>query len=139
MRRVNAEAIKKRMMITMSKELLFSVTKNDLEIETFRSGGPGGQNQNSRETGVRIKHKESRAVAESRNHRTQAKNKKAALERLVKTDEFKQWHKLKTSYALKGVDDYKKQIEKEVDAWMSDRNLKIESFNEDTKQWEELN
>jgi len=121
------------------KELLFSVTKNDLVIETFRAGGPGGQNQNKRDTGVRIKHPDSGAVAESRDSRTQLKNKKKALEKLVKTDEFKKWHKLKTSYALKGIDDYKNQLKKEVENWMSDRNLKIESFNEDTKQWEELN
>jgi len=126
-------------MIMSKKELLFSVTKNDLVIETFRAGGPGGQNQNKRDTGVRIKHPDSGAVAESRDSRTQLKNKKKALEKLVKTDEFKKWHKLKTSYALKGIDDYKNQLKKEVENWMSDRNLKIESFNEDTKQWEELN
>jgi len=30
----------------MTKQLLFSVTKKDLRVDTFRSGGKGGQNQN---------------------------------------------------------------------------------------------
>ena len=63
----------------MSKKLLFSLTKKDFVIETFRSGGPGGQNQNKRNTGVRIRHPESGAVAESRVHRTQEQNKKPLL------------------------------------------------------------
>ena len=34
------------LIIKMPKELLFSLTKKDFEIQTFRSGGKGGQNQN---------------------------------------------------------------------------------------------
>lgn len=67
----------------MAKELLFSITKEDLIIQTFRSGGKGGQNQNKRESGVRIIHPESGARGESRNHRTQLANKKEAFRRLV--------------------------------------------------------
>ncbi|MFW6017148.1 MAG: peptide chain release factor family protein [bacterium] len=108
------------------KDLLFSLTKKDFEIETFRSGGPGGQNQNKRSTGVRIKHPDSGAVAESRNYRTQEKNKQAAFKRLVKTDEFKKWHKIKTGYALLGIADFKKHIENQIDNMMRPENLKIE-------------
>lgn len=75
----------------MSKELLFSVTLADCDVETFRSGGPGGQNQNKRETGVRIRHRESGAVGESREQRSQLQNKRTAFERMVKHPKFQFW------------------------------------------------
>ena len=75
----------------MSKKLLFSVTKKDFEIQTFRSGGKGGQNQNKRDTGVRIVHRESGATGESREERSQAQNKKNAFKRLTESLKFKLW------------------------------------------------
>ncbi len=51
------------------RELMFSITKDDLDVQTFRAGGKGGQNQNKRETGVRIVHRPSGAVGESRSER----------------------------------------------------------------------
>ena len=46
----------------MSRELLFSLTKNDFELQFFRAGGKGGQKQNKTSSGCRIIHKESGAV-----------------------------------------------------------------------------
>ena len=112
----------------MARELLFRLTKKDFEIQTFRSGGKGGQHQNKTNSGVRIIHKKSGAVGESRESRHQHINKKLAFERLVDTPEFKKWHKLKSSYALKGVEDMKKEIEKQVDNMMKPENLKIEYY-----------
>jgi peptide chain release factor 1 len=66
------------------RELLWSITKSDLKIDTFRCGGKGGQNQNKRDTGVRITHIDSGISAECREHRTQDANKKAAFEKLAK-------------------------------------------------------
>lgn len=77
------------------KKLLFSITKKDFTIETFCSGGPGGQHQNKTESGVRIRHIESGAVGESRDERSQHQNKRLALERLVSHPLFKKWHELK--------------------------------------------
>jgi len=68
---------------------LFTLNKKDFEIQTFRSGGSGGQHQNKTNTGVRIIHKKSGAVGESREHKSQLQNKKAAFTRLTKTDKFK--------------------------------------------------
>jgi len=102
--------------------LLFSVTKNDLVIETFRSGGKGGQNQNKVESGVRIRHPDSGAVAESREHASQLANKKAAFERLARTPEFLKWHKLETSRRLGMVLD----IEAEVNRQMAPQNLRVD-------------
>lgn len=106
----------------MSKELLFSITKDDLEIETFRSGGKGGQHQNTTDSGVRIKHKESGAIGESRSERSQLQNKKIALQRLVNSKEFQIWHKRK-AFELMGTIKTKEQIEKEVDE-IIERDLK---------------
>lgn len=69
----------------------FSVKLKDCNVDTFRAGGSGGQNQNKRDTGVRITHPHSGAVAEAREHRTQLENKKAALQKLGKSRVFKQW------------------------------------------------
>lgn len=107
------------------KELLFSVTKKDFKVDTFRSGGKGGQHQNTTDSGVRITHMESGAVGESREERKQLQNKKKALERLVKTKEFQLWHKRK-SFEMLGVVKTPEQIEKEVDEMMVPENLKIE-------------
>jgi len=38
------------------KELLFSLTKKDFKVETFRGSGAGGQHRNKTDSAVRIKH-----------------------------------------------------------------------------------
>ena len=76
----------------MPRELLFSVTtKNGLTVETFRSGGAGGQNQNKRDTGVRVRHDASKSVGESREERSQLQNKRTALKRMAATPTFLFW------------------------------------------------
>lgn len=104
------------------KKLLFSVTKNDFRIDTFRSGGKGGQHQNKTESGVRITHIESGAVGESREERSQHQNKKKALERLVRSDKFQKWIKKKSAEVL-GVH---AEVERKVEKSMDESNLLIE-------------
>lgn len=79
---------------------LFSVTKDDLRIDTFHAGGKGGQNQNSRDTGVRVTHPPSGAVGECRETRHQAQNKKTAFIRMTQTPEFKNWLRAETARRL---------------------------------------
>lgn len=51
------------------RELLFTVTAKDCEVQTFRSGGKGGQHQNKTSSAVRFRHPPSGAVGVARDHR----------------------------------------------------------------------
>lgn len=73
----------------MERELAFSVTIHDCEVQTFRAGGKGGQNQNKRDTGVRVIHHPSGARGESREERSQLQNKRAAFKRMVASGAFR--------------------------------------------------
>lgn len=68
----------------------------DCELQTFTSGGPGGQHQNRSRTGVRVIHHASNARGESREERSQLQNKKAAFLRMIATKEFELWLRIET-------------------------------------------
>ena len=103
---------------------LFSVTKNDFVVQTFRCGGKGGQNVNKVESGVRITHPETGVVYESREERTQAANKRIAFKRVVNDVRFQLFLKRK-SFEAAGLQE---TIEKIVDQQMRPENLRVETF-----------
>jgi protein subunit release factor A len=51
-------------------------------VDTFRAGGPGGQHQNTTESGVRLVHLPTGIQVEARDERSQHRNKALALRRL---------------------------------------------------------
>jgi RF-1 domain len=104
--------------IPMSKELVLSVTIHDCEVQTFRSGGPGGQHQNKTNSGVRVIHHPSGARGESREHRSQHQNKRAAFIRMTETKEFQIWLRIATGRQLLAED----QVAKD----MNPKNIKVE-------------
>lgn len=104
------------------RKLLFSIRKSDFEIQTFCSGGKGGQHQNKTESGVRLIHKASGAVGECRNFRSQHQNKKEALYRLADSEKFKKWHKTEVSRKQGLLVD----LETWVDKQLKPENIKIE-------------
>lgn len=102
----------------MSKELVLSVTLADCRVDTFRSGGKGGQNQNKRETGVRVVHEPSGAVGEARDERSQLQNKRMAFRRMADSAKFRLWVRRQTA----GEELLRAQVER--DMWPV--NLKTE-------------
>lgn len=76
----------------MSKrEKLFSVDLSDCRVTHMRAGGPGGQNQNKRDSATLIVHEPSGARGESRTSRSQYENNKQAFRRLVDHPLFRLW------------------------------------------------
>lgn len=112
------------------KKKILTITKKDLTIQTFRSGGKGGQHQNKTDSGVRIIHKESKAVGECRNNKSQHVNKKEAFIRLTNSPKFKLWLNRRIYEIGDG-----KTIEEKVDEQMDSKNLKIEG-KDDKGRWE---
>jgi protein subunit release factor A len=112
------------------RKLLFSVTKKDLEIQTFCSGGKGGSHQNATQSGVRIIHHASGARGESREHRYQKQNKEAAFVRMATSSVFQAWLKVETSRRLMDQHQLHRRVNKKVDQWIAPKNLKVQMLRD---------
>jgi len=106
----------------MTKRLLFSVAIDDCDVQTFASGGPGGQHQNKTASGVRIVHRASGAVGEARDERSQHTNKRLAWRRMVASRVFKAWHRRVTSELMTG-----KTLEQRVEEEMTPEKIRVEA------------
>lgn len=99
-----------------------TITITDCTTQTFRAGGKGGQNQNKRDTGVRVIHPPSGARGESREERSQLQNKRKAFVRMAESKEFQAWVRLRHAQ-IQG------EIEEAVNKQMRPENLHIETYD----------
>lgn len=103
---------------------LFSVTKDDCEWQTLRSGGPGGQNQNKVSSGVRVIHRPSGAVGEARYPLSQLFNRREAFKRMANSPKFQRWARIHAAEVMGKIDP--KEISMRVEEQMNAKNIKVE-------------
>jgi peptide chain release factor 2 len=98
----------------LDDSITIEIRPEDLERQTFRSGGPGGQHQNKTESGVRFIHKPTGIAAESRTERSQHKNADNAMKllkaRLYAIEEQKRRAEVEKQYDEKGEVRFGSQI-----------------------------
>ena len=91
----------------IDKDVDFDLDEADLEVQAFRSSGPGGQNVNKLSTAIRIIHKPSGIFAKSQSERSQLKNKNNAM-KILKAKVYQHYKEIEEEKLNKKLAEKKK-------------------------------
>jgi peptide chain release factor 2 len=98
----------------LEDDVEIEIRDEDLEVQTFRSGGAGGQHVNKTESAVRIIHKPSGIVVACQSERSQHKNRSSAMKmlraRLFEKQEDEKRAKIEGHHADKKAIEWGSQI-----------------------------
>lgn len=97
----------------------FDIDMNDLEIDTMRASGAGGQHVNKTDSAVRIIHKPTGIVVKCQDGRSQHENRATALNTI----------RAKVYAEMKREEDAQKEAERQSKLGTGDRSEKIRTYN----------
>jgi peptide chain release factor 2 len=118
----------------ITDDIEIDLRQEDITVQTFSAGGPGGQHQNKTQSGVRLIHEPTGVRAECRNERSQHKNKDMAMKmlkaRLYAIEEQKRLGEVEKQYDEKGEIAWGNQIRNyvmEPYTLVKDRRTEVET------------
>jgi len=113
----------------VARELLFSLTKKDFDIQWFSGTGAGGQHRNKHQNCCRMTHIASGAKATGQSNKDRLANQREAFRSIQENSKFKMWFNQKVMESLSN-----ETIEDRVKKQMNPDNIKVEE-KDDRGRW----